>query len=200
MLIDNFANLNHSTRNTVFTVLIIIATIAMYNWIVAPYVTCLFAAQQRELVVSKVVEKNKVVAREVETKTEKLEELYKQLAGAESTLFAPGEAKAFFSDLQAIAEEAGCTVNSLNLVANKPSSRDKQKTEDISGIIANSATLTISGQYNSIFKLVEKLQSHPNKKIWMDSFKIETTNSNSALLKCDMRITIYIIQDMGTTL
>jgi Tfp pilus assembly protein PilO len=199
MLIDNLANLNRSTRNTVFTVLIIIATIAIYDWIVAPHVTCLFASQEYESAVSKAVEKNKITAREVEAKTKKLEELYRQLAESRSILFAPDEAKAFFSDLQAVAEEAGCTVHALNLIGSGPSSRDKQKTEDTSGITANGATLTVSGQYDSISRLVEKLQNH-TKKIWMDSFKIETIKSDSAQLKCDMTITVYTIQDKGAAL
>ena len=200
MLIDNLANLNRSTRNTVFAALIIIATIAMYNWIVAPHVTCLFASQQYESVVSKAVEKNKVIAREVETKTKKLEELYEQFARSESALFTPDEAKEFFSDLQAISEETGCTVRSLNLVVSKPSFGDKRKqSEDTSSIVANGAMLTVSGQYHSIIRLVEKLQNH-TKRIWMDSFKMETIDSGSAQLKCDMTITIYTIQDKGATL
>jgi cell division protein ZapA (FtsZ GTPase activity inhibitor) len=200
MLIDNLANLNRSTRNTVFSALIIIATIAMYDWIVAPHVTCLFASQEYESAVSKAVEKNKITAREVEAKTKKLEELYRQLAESRSILFAPDEATAFFSDLQAIAEETGCTVHSLNLVANKPSSGDKRKqSEDTSGIVANSAMLTVSGQYNSIFRLVEKLQNHA-KKIWLDSFEMKTIDFNAVQLRCDMTITIYTIQDKGTTL
>ena len=171
----------------------------MYDWIVAPHVTCLSASQRYDSVVSKAVEKNKAVARDVATKTKRLEELYRQLAESRSTLFTPDEAKAFFSDLQATAEETGCTVNSLNLVANKPSSRDKRKTEDTSGIIANIATLTVSGQYNSIFRLVEKLQNHA-KKIWLDSFEMETIDFNAAQLKCDMTITVYTIQDKGAAL
>lgn len=171
----------------------------MYDWIVAPHVTCLFASQQYESVVSKAVEKNKVVAREVETKTKKLEELYQQLARSRSTLFAPDEATAFFSDLQAIAEETGCTVNSLNLVGSKPSSRDKQKTEDTSGVTANSATLTVSGRYNSIFGLVKKLQNHA-KKVWLDSFEMKIIDFSSGRLECSMTITIYTIQDKGAAL
>jgi cell division protein ZapA (FtsZ GTPase activity inhibitor) len=200
MLIDNLANLNRSTRTTVYTALIIIAAIAMYDWIVAPHVTCLSASQQYESVVSKAVEKNKVITRDVATKTKKLEELREQLARSRSILFAPGEAKAFFSDLQAIAEETGCTVHALNLVVSGPSSGNKQKqSEDTSGIVANGAVLSVIGQYDSIFRLVEKLQNHP-KRIWMDSFKIETINSDSAQLKCDMTITIYTIQDKGAAL
>jgi MFS superfamily sulfate permease-like transporter len=199
MLMDNLTNLNRSTRTTFFTALIIIATIAMYDWIVAPHVACLFASQQYESVVSKAVEKNNVVAREVETKTKKLEAIYQQLTKSRSILFAPDEATAFFGDLQAVAEGTGCTVNSLNLVGNKPSSRDKRKTGDTSGITANSATLTISGQYNGILWLVKKLQNHP-QKVWLDSFEMKIIDFSSAQLKCDMTITIYTTQDKGTAL
>lgn len=199
MLIDNLANMNRSTRTIVFAALIIIAAIAMYDWIVAPHVTCLSASQRYESVVSKAAEKNKAVARELETKTKKLEELYKQFAESRSILFAPEEAEALFSDLQAIAEEAGCTVHALNLVGNKPSSRDKQKTEDTSGVTANSATLTVSGGYNSIFRLVEELQNHA-KKIWLDSLEMKVVDFSSGRIECSMTITIYTIQDKGIAL
>jgi hypothetical protein len=196
MLIDNFVNLNRSTKTTVYTALIIIAAIAMYDWIVAPHVTCLSASQQYESVVNCAVEKNKAVANEVETKTKKLEELYQQLAESKSTLFTPDRAEAFFSDLQTIAEGTGCTVNVLKLAGNKPSSR---KPEDTSGITANSATLTVSGRYNSIFALVEKLQNQA-KKVWLDSFEMKVADFSSGRLECSMTITIYTIQDKGTAL
>ncbi|MGA1979399.1 MAG: type 4a pilus biogenesis protein PilO [Sedimentisphaerales bacterium] len=194
MLIDNLVNLNRSTRSVVFTALIIIATIAMYNWIVAPHVTYLFAAQEYESAVSKAVEKNEVITDEVKAETKRREELYEQLARARNTLFTPDETKEFFSDLQAVSEETGCIVRSLNLAASEPSFRD-----DTSSIIANSAMLTVSGQYNSIIRLVEKLQNHP-KKIWMYPFKIESIDFGSGQLKCDMTITAYTIQDKEAAL
>ncbi len=192
MLIDNLANLNRSTRTTVFSALIIIVAIAMYDWIVAPHVTCLSASQQYESVVNKAVEKNTAITREVETKTKKLDELYHQLAESRSAFFTPDRAEAFFSDLQTIAEGTGCTVNALKLVGNKQSPRDKRKPEDASGITANSATLTVSGRYNSIFALVEKLQNQA-KKVWLDSFEMKVVDLSSGRLECSMTITIYTI-------
>ena len=56
MIIGNFAKLNRSTRDSVFAALIVIAAIAMYNWIVAPHVDYLFAAQQYEFAIEKSVE------------------------------------------------------------------------------------------------------------------------------------------------
>ncbi len=196
MLIDNLANLSRSTRATVFSALIIIAAIAMYDWIVAPHVTYLSASQQYESVVNKAMEKNQAVTLEVGTKTKKLEELYQQLAESKSILFTPDRAEAFFSDLQTIAEGTGCTVNALKLVGSKPSSR---KPEDTLGITANSATLTVSGRYNSIFALVEKLQNQP-KKVWLDSFEMKVTDFSSGRIECSMTITIYTIQDKGIAL
>ena len=157
------------------------------------------ASQQYESVVIKTIDKNKAVARELAIKTKKLEELYQQFDESRSILFAPEEAKAFFSDLQAIAEGAGCTVHALNLIGNKPSSRDQQKTEYASDIIANSATLTVLGQYNSIFGLVEKLQNHA-KKIWLDSLEMRIVDLGTGRLECSMTITVYTIQDKGDLL
>jgi hypothetical protein len=195
MLIDDFVNLNRSMRNTVFTALIIIATIAMYNWIVAPHVTYLFAVQQYESVFSNAIEKNKVIAREVKAKTKNLEAINRQLASARSALFTPDETKAFFSNLQAISEEAGCAVRSLNVAMSEPSFGNKRKQAgNTSGIVANSTILTVSGQYSSIIKLLEKLQNQ-RKKIWIDSFKLETIDFSSAQLKCDMTIKIYTVRD-----
>jgi hypothetical protein len=200
MLIDGFVKLNRLPRATIFVALVVIATLKMYDWIVAPHLVCLFASQQYDSVVSKAVEKNRAVTRQVKTKTAKLEELHQRLAGARSILFASNEAAAFFSDLQPIAEEAGCTVDSLNLGSNKSSSRDKRKNpEDTSGIISRTAMLSVKGRYNNVLALVEKLQKH-RRKIWLDSFEMKIIDFNSAQLKCDMTITIYTIQNKGTVL
>jgi Tfp pilus assembly protein PilO len=192
MLINNLANLNRSTRTTLFSALIVIASIAMYDWIVAPHVTCLSASQQYESVVSSAVEKNKAVARDIETKTKKLEELHQQLVMSRGLLFTHNEAEEFFSNLQTVAEGTGCTVHALSLVGNKSSSQDTRKAEETSGITANSATVTVSGHYNNIFAFVEKLQNSA-KKIWLDSFDMTVVDFSSGQLECSMTITIYII-------
>ncbi|MBN1392525.1 MAG: hypothetical protein JW947_06960 [Sedimentisphaerales bacterium] len=205
MLIDNLTNLNRSTRTVLFSALVIIASIAMYNWIVAPHVNCLSAAQGYEWAVNKAVEKNQAAAREIKAKTKKLEELNRQLADSRNDLFTPDEAKIFFSSLQAVSEEAGCTVRSLNIVMSEPSSKSRKKpkdaliAKDTSGVVANSAMLTVSGEYNSIVNLVEKLQNQ-TKRIWMDSFKIETISSDPTQLKCDITVIVYTIRDEEASL
>lgn len=194
MLINNLANLNRSTRGIIFTALIIIAAIAMYNWMIAPHVAYLFAAQGYESTMTKIAGKNKTITAEVKAKTKKLEELREQLAAADSKLFTADEAKEFFSSLQAISEKTGCIVHSLNITAGKPFSKDKQSEDSSIIIVSDNAVLSFTGRYGSITRLLEKVQNYP-KKIWVNSFKMESPNLSSALLKCEMVITIYTIQD-----
>lgn len=195
MLIDTLNNLNRSTRNTISGAMILIAAVAMYNWVITPHTTHLSAAQEYEKIVGKAEEKNANAAREVNAKTKKLDKLYEQLNEAKSGLSTADEAKEFFSNLQEVSEDAGCTVNSLNLVVKEPSlGKKKKRFESNSNIVANSAILSVSGEYKNIMTLVKKLQNH-TKKIWMDSFKIETTDSDSDLLRCDMTITIYTVEE-----
>ena len=61
MLTDNLAKLNRSSRNSIFAALIVIAGVAMYNWIVSPHVTYLYAAQKYDSAMDKIVEKNKAI-------------------------------------------------------------------------------------------------------------------------------------------
>jgi hypothetical protein len=58
MLVDNLTKLSRSSRNAVSASLILIAALAMYNWIVAPRTNYLLAAQRYEFVIEKVVKIN----------------------------------------------------------------------------------------------------------------------------------------------
>ncbi|MHC4356872.1 MAG: hypothetical protein ACYS0H_29585, partial [Planctomycetota bacterium] len=58
MLINSLAKLSRSSRNAASASLILIAALAMYNWIVAPHTAYLVAAQQHEVVVATVARKN----------------------------------------------------------------------------------------------------------------------------------------------
>lgn len=198
MLVDSLVKLNSSSRNAIFAALTAIAAIAMYNWIVAPHVTYLFAVQQYEPVVGDIVEENKIISDSLRSKEKKLEELREQFAQLRSSLFTSDETKEFFSSLKTIAEEAGCTVSSLNFTASRPDSVAK-RSEDTSRIVANSAMLSVIGGYDNIVRLVERLQGR-TQKVWVKSVKMKIFDVNSARLKCDITITMYTIQDEETAL
>ncbi len=193
MLVDNLAKLNRSSRNAVLAALTVIATIAMYNWIVAPHAAYLFAAQQYESAVGEMAKKNEAVGRIVEGKKKRLRELRQQFAQLHNTLFSPDKAEEFFSDLQVISEETGCVIYSLNFITSRPGLKPKQL-KDTSGIIAKSAMLDVSGVYGDIIRLVERLQTR-DQKVWIDSLKMEGLDDGSSRIRCDITITIYTVED-----
>jgi hypothetical protein len=198
MPLSDFATLNRRVQNSVFAALIIITATAIYSWLVNPHIKDVSAAQSYDSALDMVVEKNRYLTNQVQLKKEKLQQLTEQYTQSRNNLFTPAQAKEFFGDLQVMLEETDCTVHSLNLVVNKSGDKDKQ-IKNASGIDTNSAALSVSGQYGSITRLVEGLQSH-SPKVWLDSFVIELMDYASGLLKCDMTITIYTIEEKGDAL
>lgn len=199
MLVDKLAKLNRSTRHTVSVSLIVIAALAMYNWLVTPHADYLSAAQGYESVMDNVVEKNKTISNIVNIKRKKLQELSEKSAQLQSILFTPDQAREFFSDLQAVSEETGCVVYSLNLMTNKPSPKDRDYSEDTSGIVTKSAVLGVVGVYRNIAKLMERLQAH-TQKVWIDSVQVRTFDYSSDQPRCNITITICALTDKETAL
>ena len=194
MLVNNLTKLSRSSRNAVSASLILIAALAMYNWIVAPRTNYLLAAQRYEFVMENVVKINTSIGNKVETKKKKLQELREQSAQLQSTLFTPDQAREFFSDLQAISEETGCIVYSVNLITNKTSPYKDGQLHDTAGIVTKSAVLSVVGVYKNITKLIERLQSR-TQKVWIDSVKVQALNNNSDRPRCDITITICALTD-----
>jgi Tfp pilus assembly protein PilO len=193
MLIDNFAKLNSRTRNAISAALILIITIVLYGRLVSPHVIYLAATQEYGDVLSDMIKTSKVVKSAVEIKKKKLKELGGRFAYLQNALFSVKEAKEFFSDLQAISEQAGCAVYSLNFATGDQRSESKQF-EDASGIAVQTAMLSVIGGYNDIVGLVERLKTRP-QRVYIDSFKITSHSDGSGRLKCDITVKIYTIQD-----
>ena len=192
MLVDNLAKLGSSTRNATSAALIVIAAFAMYNWMVTPQTTYLSAARGYESAMDKIVEQNKSIARQIETKKKELQVLRESSAQLQSVLFTPDQAKEFFSDLQVVSEQAGCVVHSINLIA------DKRKPENEHlGVVTKSAALSVMGVYRDIVKLIERLQAR-TQEVWIDELKVQTFDYSSDKAKCDLTVTICQIMDKDT--
>ncbi len=198
MLLDNLAKLNRKSRNALSAALLIIAAIAIYNWMVAPHANYLFAAQQYEFAVGGIAKKNKILSNTIKVKEKKREELSKQFAQLRRTLFTPDEAKELLGGLRVICERAGCAVNSLDFITSKSGSGHKQVTlgqvEGASDVVANSAVLSVSGVYSNIIELLEIIQKR-TQGVWIDSIEMTALDEDSAELNCDIAITIYTIHD-----
>ncbi|MGD2095588.1 MAG: hypothetical protein PVH77_11325 [Phycisphaerales bacterium] len=194
MLINNFAKLSRTSKNAFSASLIVIAVLAIYNWVIVPRTTYLLAAQQYESVMDSVIKKNKTISSRVKVKRKELQELREQSSQLYSTLFSPDKAGEFFSDLQAISEETGCIVYSVNLVTNKQNPKKDGQLRDNLGLETKSAVLSVVGVYKNITKLIERLQSR-TQKVWIDSINLRALRQNSDRLRCDITITICIITD-----
>jgi len=194
MLVDNLTKLSRSSRNAVSASLILIAALAMYNWIVAPRTNYLSAAQQYKFVIDNMVKKNKTIDNRVNIKKKKLQELRERSAQLQSTLFTSDQAREFFSDLQAISEQIGCIVYSVNLITNNPNPNKDGQLQDTADIVTKSAVLSVVGVYRNITKLIERLQSR-TQKVWIDLVKVRTLNNNSDRPRCDITITICVLTD-----
>jgi hypothetical protein len=192
MLIENLAKLGSPARSTTSASLIVIAALAMYKWTVTPQSAYLSAARGYESAIGKVVEQNKNVARQIEIKKKELQALRENSAQLQSVLFTPEQAKEFFSDLQVISEQAGCTVNSKNLLADR---RDPEN--ERLGVLTRSAALSIVGVYKDISKLLARLQAR-TQKVWIDSIELRVLDTSSDKAQCDLTVTICQIMDKDT--
>ena len=196
MLVRHLAKTNRSTRYAVSVSLIVIALLAMYNWLIAPHAAYLSVVHGYESAMSSLINKNKLINSKVEVKRKKLQELQDKSVQLRGTLFTSGKAREFFSDLQAISEQTGCMVQSLNMIKNNPK---EEQAENTSGIVTRSAVLSVVGLYKDIPSLIQRLQAR-TQKVWIDSIKILTVEYNSDRPRCDLIITICEIQDKGDSL
>jgi Tfp pilus assembly protein PilO len=184
MLVNYLVKLGNPARNAASTSLIIIASVAMYKWTIMPQSGYLSAAKGYESSMNKVFEQNAKFTTRLEGRKKKLQELQKSSSQLQSALFTGSQAKEFFSDLQVIAEQAGCIVQSTNFVTEKERSQDNHL-----GIETKRADMSVMGVYQNIENLVGRLQAR-DQKVWIDSVKMRTVDQNSDTIICDLTVTI----------
>ena len=190
MLSQNQIKAIRSSRNVVFSALVVIEAIALFNWIVRPHVNYLRAAQICESVADKLAKKNQIISNNVTTRRKELKELEERFEHIHIKLFDPVKAKEFFSDIQAMAEETNCVIYSLNF---SPTDSALEAGQEVSShITANHAILSAVGNYKDAVALINKLQGR-SKQVWIDSISIEPVGNNSEQLKCDITVTIYML-------
>lgn len=189
MLINYLVKLGNPARNATSASLIIIASVAMYKWTITPQSSYLSAAKGYESAMNKVIEQNTMITTRVAARKRKLQELQESSSQLQSALFTGSQAKEFFSDLQVIAEQAGCVVQSTNFVTEKARSEKNHL-----GIETKSADISVMGVYQDIEKLVGRLQAR-DQKVWIDFIRMHTVDQNSDTIICDLTVTICHIKE-----
>jgi Tfp pilus assembly protein PilO len=189
MLINYLVKLGNPARNATSASLIIIASVAMYKWTITPQSGYLSAAKGYETAMNKVFEQNTMFADQVEARKKKLQELKESSSQLQSALFTDSQAKEFFSDLQVVAEQAGCVVQSTNFITEKARSENNHL-----GIETKSADISVVGVYQNIENLVGRLQAR-DQKVWIDSIRMRAVDQNSDTVICDLTVTICHIKE-----
>lgn len=193
MLVENLAKLGHSKRNATSVSLIVIAAIAMYNWVVTPHAASLSSARAYESTIDNMAKERRVLGTRVEIKRKKVQQLREQSAQIQSTLFTADQTREFFSDIEVISEQAGCTVHAVNLVGDGQKSKYENQ-----GMRTVSAELNVVGLYKDITTLIRRLQAK-SQKVWLDSLELKAVEQNSDRVGCRLTITICEIVDKDSS-
>lgn len=197
MLVDNLSKLKAPYRNVLSAALIIATAIAMYNWVLAPHVSYLFAVQKYEPVASNIANENVALCNALEDKRKQLDQLRQQFTQLQSALFTPQQAKEFFRDLQNLAAESGCTVTSVSFPPDQPGPLIRQGDKTLL-VVSRGALLGLLAPYDKVVSLLARLQNS-DQKVWIDSFTMELRDPGSAQLECTIALTIYIVQNRETS-
>jgi len=197
MVLYDLSKMNRKSRTTASASLVLILVIATYNWSVAPHATYLSAAQRYESAVDNVIKNKKDLAAQVESKKRTLEKLRQRYAELAGMLFTFDQAREFFGDLQAISEETGCAVRSLNLVNSSVGAGSGQ--QSTAGVVVKSAVLTVEGTYGNITALMQKLRTR-TQKVWIDSVRMRALDRSLDLVRCDITITICALENEEASL
>ncbi len=192
MLLKQLKRTTNSQRTAFLAVLVLIGTIAVYNWIVAPHRNYLLAAQKYGATVNTLAKKIQTISNNLAIKKKELKELQEKLNSNLELFFDPAEAREFYSSIKAVTEKAGCMMYSLTFSSVDSASNTKVQGTN-SYITAHGAQLSVLGGYGNIEALMSKLQAG-SKHVRIDSIRINSDDENPGYLKCDMTVTIYEIQ------
>jgi len=175
------------------TAAMVMVAVAAYNWAVRPRMEYLYAAQNYETMLSNAGQKTVIIKNRIKIKESKLDELRNEVSEIEESFFTSKRAREFFSDLEPIALQCKCDIDSLSSmpVEHVKSDGDKKTSSDI---VIKRAAITLSGKYKNIIEFLEKLGSY-SQRISIEELLIESSPSVNGSLACYITIAIYQIED-----
>ena len=194
---ERITALDRSARTAMVTAMMVVAAIAVYGWTVSPHLAYLQAVQSYEPVVKNVADKKRGVAKALGAKRRTLQKRQGELAALHQRCFTPDEATEFFGQLERCAQEAGCSVTSVDFAFERR--EPKQATaSDRSIVVAHRANLAVSGGYDGVVKWLDHLQGHP-QAVYIDACSLEFSDTGSHGLKGDLTIVILVAGDPGNS-
>jgi len=182
-----------SSTGTVFAVLVLILTVAMYGWIVAPHIAYLKAVQQYEPIVDNMVKEKTRLQSMLETRRKRLELIDMEFAEIRDILFTFDQAQGFFRNLGSMAEASNCDIRMLDILTDKPVLVIGHP-DDLVSVGTLDAEVSVVGYYDGLLTFIDHLQNN-RRKIAIRSLQILVNRDEDIQLKCDVSLTLYIIQE-----
>ena len=172
---------------------VIVVAIAGYNWVVSPQTSYLRAAHLYEGMVGDAGNMTKVIKNQMGSKKKTVKNLHGEIAQIQSGFFTPKQASELFLDLEPIAHESECTVDSLTFMASESVAYEGKEVET-ADITIKRLAMGYTGIYKNIIKFLRRLDSY-SQRIIISDLHIESSGFSTDELSCQMIITIYMIED-----
>ncbi len=193
MLINDTIRSGPATKVIISVSFVAIVALTAYNWVVSPQITYLHAAEQyKSMLGGDGATRSTVILKNVEKKLVELEKLQQDISGLENSFFTFEKAMEFFSDIEPVAVQHNCTVESSDFMPSV-----SKKSGDVSDVTLSRAKIMLSGNYKNIMKFLEKIRDYP-QRIVVSNLLIERGNKINNDLNCQVSITIYVVEDKET--
>ena len=193
MLIDTLAKSKRSSKVAVSIAFVTILAVAIYNWLVVPHATYLHAAEKYEFVVSDVAKQNTIIKSKNELKKKQLDEIRLNFNKVREKFFTADTAKEFFSDIEVIATQANCPINSINFLSNK-SRRNSPDAQNSSFVIQKGVSVEFVCSYDNVINFFANLFNRP-QLLSIRAMRIEPIYRDSSKLECEITFVVYIVKD-----
>ena len=193
MAVEKITTINSSTLRIGLLVPMLLGMIAAHNWLVSPHLQSLYATQKYAAAKSNLEKKQLIINNTIELKKRELLGLQNQQQSLERSLFTSQQVGEFFDSFHEFAEQAGCTITSLDFAVEKPKALKNQSAGQFE-ITSETATLTVAGQYIDIIAFLDKLK-FGTSKVWVTLSAISPARDDPQQLYCDLKITVCSIQN-----
>lgn len=185
--------LNPKSKLVALLSVVILVGFMGFNWIVSPQASYLRAARLYENMVGDAGQMTTVIRGQMETKSKEVSQLKDEVAQVQGRFFTAKQADELFLDLEPIARQSNCILDELTFLPPDAISYENDEGQACD-IAVKRAAISYTSTYGDVINFLTKLDSYA-QRISISDLNIELDGMIDERLKCQMTITIYLIED-----
>ena len=193
MLMESIIKTSPRSKIFVCVSMIVILFIAMFDWIVAPQISYLKAAERYSWMVDNASQRSSSIIANIEEKSKELEELRAEVDQIQNSFFTEEKASEFFSDLEPICLLSDCIIESLTFMPPEKVATEENELYTTS-ITLKRAKVSFAGNYENIIKFHKKLSEY-SQQVSVEKLTIESNQYSDELLSVVITLKIYQVND-----